>query len=233
MTIESNLVLDILSLNLPWVSMVEPVIWNFDLISIPDDLLENTVLIPDTVAPGWDLQGGERVNEACSKSSETSITKGGIALLLVKFLKIVAQIHESISEIGLQVGVDKSILESPSHQKLEGKVVDSFAVIILVILLGIVPRFDQSISNRESGCLVSSEVVEIESSSSEGVLHMVDNLSLDGLGVVAEVGLHQLPHLLRSFLGVVVFEFGLKKLDSKAKYLLCKEPRFLGLANRI
>lgn len=76
-------------------------------------------------------------------------------------------------------------------------------------LLCIIPGLDQSISNGESTCLISSEVIEIESSSSKSVLDVVDNLSLNRLLIGAKVGLHELPHLFGTLLGVVIFEFRL------------------------
>lgn len=141
-TIESNLVLDILSLNLPWVSVIKPKIWNFDLVTISNNLLENSVLISDTISPCWNLEGCKRVNKACCESSKTSVTESSICLLLVKFFKVVTHVHESFLERSLQVWVDKGILESPTHQELQGEVVYSLAVVVLVVLLGIVPRLE-------------------------------------------------------------------------------------------
>ena len=82
-TEESDLVLHVLSLYFPWVSMVQPEIWDFDLVAIFNDLLENSVLVSDTVSPSWDFESGKRVNKAGCKSSETTITKCGIGLLLI------------------------------------------------------------------------------------------------------------------------------------------------------
>ena len=55
---------------------------------------------------------------------------------------------------------------------------------ILVESLGIVPRLDKTISDSESSSLVGAEIVEVETSSSKGVLDVVDDLPLDG-GLVA------------------------------------------------
>ena len=56
--IESNLVCDILSLDFPRVSTVEPEIGDFNLVSILNSLLKDTELVPDTVSPGWNLKRG-------------------------------------------------------------------------------------------------------------------------------------------------------------------------------
>ena len=209
-TIESNLVSDILSLNLPWVSVVKPKIRNFSLVTILDDLLENTIIVSDTISPSWNLKSGEGIDEACGKSSKTTITEGSIGFLFVELLKIVAHIHQSISERTLEIRVDESILKGSSHQELEGEVVDSLAILVFVELLGIVPGFNESISDCHRSSLIGTEIVEVESGSSEGVLNMIDDLSLNRLPVVSEIRFHQLPHLLISLLHVVIFELGLK-----------------------
>jgi len=41
------------------------------------------------------------------------------------------------------------------------------------VLVGIIPGFEHSISDAESGCLVSSKVLEVKSSHTECVLYMV------------------------------------------------------------
>jgi len=56
-TVEPNGVGDVLSLNLPWVSLSEPEIWGFTLVSINNHLLEDTVVVPYSIAPCWDFKG--------------------------------------------------------------------------------------------------------------------------------------------------------------------------------
>jgi hypothetical protein len=114
-TIESNLIGDILSLNLPWISMIQPKVRNFSLISISNNLLENTVIVSNTISPSWNFEGGKRIDEACGKSSKTTITKGSISFLFIELLKIVTHIHQSISEWTFKIRVDKCILESSTH----------------------------------------------------------------------------------------------------------------------
>lgn len=79
----------------------------------------------------------------------------------------------------------------------------------MVVLLGVIPRLNQSIPNREGCSLVRRKVVEVEASASEGVLDVVDNLALNALAVGAHVRAHQLPHLVCALLGVVVLELRL------------------------
>ena len=78
-------------------------------------------------------------------------------------------------------------------------------------LLGVVPRFDQTVAHGVAGGLVSTEVVEVESGASECVLHVVDDRALDRLLVVAHVRAHQLPDLLGAF-PTMTHEFGTVEL---------------------
>jgi len=64
-----------------------------------------------------------------------------------------------------------------------------------VVLLGVVPSFDQAVAHRVAGGLVSAIVVEVESGASERVLHVVYDRALNGSLVVADVRAHQLPDL--------------------------------------
>jgi len=58
-TVEPDLVGDVLPLDFPWVSTVEPEIWDFNLVSIFDGLLKDTKLVSNTVAPRWNLKRGK------------------------------------------------------------------------------------------------------------------------------------------------------------------------------
>ena len=70
-----------------------------------------------------------------------------------------------------------------------------------VILLGVVPCFEQAVAHRVCCGLISSHVVEVESGARQSVLDVIDDGSLDGLLVGANVGAHQLPHLFLPFVG--------------------------------
>lgn len=60
-TVEANLVGDVGSLNLPRVASGEPVVGLLHLVAIYDSLLEDTVVVPDTIAPGRDFKSGQRI----------------------------------------------------------------------------------------------------------------------------------------------------------------------------
>ena len=70
-----------------------------------------------------------------------------------------------------------------------------------MVLLGVVPCFKQAIAHRVCRGLISSHVVEVEPGAGQSVLDVIDDGSLDGSPVCANVRAHQLPHLFLSLVG--------------------------------
>ena len=58
------------------------------LVSIPDSLCKDTVVVPQSIAVARQLESSHGVNETGSKSSQTTITKTSIFLLLLQVFKI-------------------------------------------------------------------------------------------------------------------------------------------------
>lgn len=67
--------------DLPWVE-VEPVVGNLNLITVDNLLLEDTVAVPQTVAPGWVVEGCKTVQEASSETTQATVAQSSIMLLL-------------------------------------------------------------------------------------------------------------------------------------------------------
>ena len=62
-TVESYFVLNIDSFDFPGITVTEPVIWDFDLVAVFYDLLEDAVVITDAIAPSGEVECGERIEE--------------------------------------------------------------------------------------------------------------------------------------------------------------------------
>src|SRR4029077_20006209 len=71
--------------NLPRVGAPEPIVRQFVLPAILDGLLEDTVLIPQSITHGWNLHRGHRIKEAGRQTSKTSVAEAGIGFLLQHF----------------------------------------------------------------------------------------------------------------------------------------------------
>lgn len=80
MAVELNVNSDIVPRELPRIE-VQPVIRNFDLIPVHNLLLEDAVLVPETVAPSWNIESGHAVEEAGGKTTETTIAQSSVSFL--------------------------------------------------------------------------------------------------------------------------------------------------------
>lgn len=64
MAVEADRDKNVGALDLPRVSVLEPVVRNFDLLTVLDQLLKDSVIVADTVAPSWDLHSCHTIEEA-------------------------------------------------------------------------------------------------------------------------------------------------------------------------
>lgn len=78
--IKLNVSSDIGPRKLPWIE-IEPVIGDLNLIAIDNLLLKNTIPVPESIAPSWQVHRRHTIKEARGKSSETTITKCCIMFL--------------------------------------------------------------------------------------------------------------------------------------------------------
>jgi len=65
-----------------------------------------------------------------------------------------------------------------------------------VVLLSVVPGFEEAVAHRVTGSLVCTLVVKVKTSASKGILNMIDDGTLDRILILANVRAHQRPHLL-------------------------------------
>lgn len=75
---------------------VQPVVWHLNLVPIDDLLLENTIPVPQTIAPGGEVQRGHGVQETSSQAAETTVSKSSIVLLVNDILNAEAEFVEAI-----------------------------------------------------------------------------------------------------------------------------------------
>jgi hypothetical protein len=80
--------------DIPWVE-VEPVVRNLHLVPINDFLTEDTIAVAKSVAPSWVVQCGKRVEEASSKTTETSVSQGCVAFLFDDVLHVEAELGKT------------------------------------------------------------------------------------------------------------------------------------------
>lgn len=59
LSVELYGILDVESLDLPGASLIQPIVRDFHLVAVLDQLLEDSVAVPDTVPEGGVVQGGQ------------------------------------------------------------------------------------------------------------------------------------------------------------------------------
>ena len=92
-----------------------------------------------------------------------------------------------------------------------------------VVLLSVIPCFKQAIAHRVCRGLVSSHVVEVKPCAGQSVLDVIDDGSLDGSPVCANVRAHQLPHL---FLPLVGWLAELWPVQGRCRLVVCLFAQF-------
>lgn len=74
---------------------IQPVVWNFHLVSIHNLLLEDAVSITKPVAPCRVVQSSHAVKEAGRKSTKATVTESSIVLLRYDIFNSEAQVLET------------------------------------------------------------------------------------------------------------------------------------------
>mmetsp|Transcript_30409 Transcript_30409/g.54460 ORF Transcript_30409/g.54460 Transcript_30409/m.54460 type:complete len:268 (-) Transcript_30409:180-983(-) len=191
MTIVFDVISNLRALNLPRISKVEPVVGLLVLEPILDGLPKHAVLVADAVSPCRQVESGHRVKKASSQAAETAVSQRSIALLLHDGLQIVAHLMHGLRELVLDFQVVKSVVHGAPHQKLHGHVVHTLRILLLEILLGVVPRLDQTVAQAVGAGLVGLKVVKLVARARQGVLHMIHNAFLNAEHIVADIGVHE------------------------------------------
>lgn len=90
----------IVSRELPRVK-VEPIIRNLNLIPVDDFLLEYSISVPQTIAPGGEAQGRQAVEEASRETTKTAVSESRIMLLLNDILDPEPKVRKSSCSVSV------------------------------------------------------------------------------------------------------------------------------------
>ena len=128
-----------------WISIFQPVIRYFYLISVFDLLFEHTVTITDTASICAVVQSCKRIKEACCKTSQTTITKCRVRLLIFDYVKIKTKLIQSFFYFFVCSQVDQVVSKSTSHQEFHGHVINSFRILLFICILCFQPVINDNI----------------------------------------------------------------------------------------
>ncbi len=79
-TVELNVHCDIVPGKFPRIE-IQPIIWNLDLVSVDNLLLEDAISVTQAISPGRVVQCGHTVKKTRSQSAETAVAESSVMLL--------------------------------------------------------------------------------------------------------------------------------------------------------
>ena len=127
------------------IAIFQPVIRYFYLISIFDLLFEHTVTITDTASICTVIQSCKRIKEACCKTSQTTVTKCRVRLLIFDHIEIKTKFIQSFFYFFVCSQVDQVVSKSTTHQKFHGHVINSFRILLFVCILCFQPVINDNV----------------------------------------------------------------------------------------
>ena len=136
------------------ISILKPVIGNFDLKSVFDLLTEHSVSIADTASVCTVSKSSKRVEEAGRKSAKTAVSKRGISFLIFYKIDIDAHFVKRFRNFLVFLQVDHCISKSSTHKEFHGQIVNCFRILLLVCLLSFKPVIDNRILYRIGNGLI-------------------------------------------------------------------------------
>ena len=137
--------------NFPWGPVLDPSIGEFDLVAVAELLLEEAVLVMDTVADGRKIEGGEGIEEAGGEASEAAVAQCHVIFFVPGFFERVAEILERLADFVVDAGGEHVVGEKPAHEELHGHVVDAANVLLVVDREGFHHALDDAALNGHGG----------------------------------------------------------------------------------
>src|SRR5581483_6716959 len=95
-------------------------------------LLEDAVLVAETVAHGGKLHRRHRIEKACGQAAEPAISQAGVRLLLNDGEPIEPLILDRASGEVIEEEICDVVRERASDEELHGKIVDPLRIVPLV-----------------------------------------------------------------------------------------------------
>ena len=181
LTIEANLVRGG-ALHLPRIAHLEPVVGVLHLLASlgVNGLLEETILVAETVAPRGKVEGGDGVEEARGEAAETTVTEAHVALDARAVLEGIAEGAERVGVLADETEVADGVGERTALEVLHGDVVRLLGVLLMEVLVGSVPVLDELLADGLGGRAVHVGDVEGEGHGTN-LLGLVGDVVGDGL----------------------------------------------------
>ncbi len=139
----------------PGIAEAEPVVRLLDLVTVVDMLLEDAVVVADTVADRRQLQRRHRVQKAGGEPAETAIAERRVGFDVTQHVPVETQAPHCLAAGVLQHQVDDIVAHRPTDQELEREITNPFDVLLVIGLLRLDPAADQPVADGERKSLIT------------------------------------------------------------------------------
>lgn len=174
----------------PRVADFEPVISVLELLPgrLVDTLLEQTVLVTQTVAPSRKVEGGDGVQKTRRQATQTAVAETGIAFDAHDVFQRVTERAKRLRVLAGETHVTDGVRQRAPLQVLHGKVVRLLRVLLVEVRVRVVPSLHQPFANALSGGLVHFRHAKLNRKRARGLRRVVLHVLLDRLGRLTDVG---------------------------------------------
>ena len=140
---------------LKWITVFQPVIRHFYLITVFNLLFEHTIAVTDTAAVCCITKCCQRIKEACSQTAKTAVSKSRISLLILQKVQVQSHFLESFLYLFICSQVDQVISKCTAHQEFHGHIVQNLRILFFHCLLGFQPVINNNIFYCIADCLIN------------------------------------------------------------------------------
>ena len=132
--------------DLPGCAFRQPVLRLLALVSVVDLLLEETVLVVDSVAVAGHAERRHRIQEARSQAPQAPISERHIRLAGLDLIQVRSQIAQRLPALLANPQIQEIVSQVLSRQEFDGQVVQALQIAAPVTLLGFEHAFHHAIT---------------------------------------------------------------------------------------
>ena len=149
---EPDLEAALAALELPGIAVVEPGLRQLDLPAVRDLLAEHAVDVADAVAVGRHVDRRHALHEARGQPSETAIAERGVGLERGDQVHVDAEPGERLAHGVEQAEIGEGVAHQAADQELERQIVDALGLVVVGLLGGFDPAFDDAVAHDGNRC---------------------------------------------------------------------------------
>ncbi len=145
---EPDRIVDLGALEFPRIAVAQPILGNFLLPAVADDLPEQAVIIPNAVAVRCDRKRRHAVHEAGGEASEAAIAERGVGFDAPQRIEIDAELAQRLGHRLDDAEIGHRIDQQAADQELEREIINPLLVLVVDAVGRGDPVLDHDIARR-------------------------------------------------------------------------------------